>query len=82
MSDLIAILITLAVIALLTSAAIWAMRNAKRSKRAMAPLAGMMMLLGAFFTADPPPPPRSESIARDEEDEDGAADGTKPDPQV
>lgn len=80
MSDLIAILITLAVIALLTPVAIWAMRNAKRSKRAMAPLAGMMMLLGAFFTADPPPPPRSESIARDEEDEEGASDGTKPDP--
>ncbi|WP_419320192.1 hypothetical protein ACN2C7_04900 [Caulobacter sp. ErkDOM-E] len=80
MSDLIAILITLAVIAVLTPAAIWGVRNARRSKRAMAPLAGMMMLLGAFFTADPPPPPRSESIAREEEDEDGAADGTRPEP--
>ena len=79
MSDLIAILITLAVIAVLTPVAIWSVRNAKRSKRAMAPLAGMMMLLGTFFTADPPPPPRSESIAREEEDEDGAADGTRPD---
>ncbi len=79
MSDLIAILITLSAIAVLTPVAIWSVRNVKRSKRAMAPLAGMMMLLGTFFTADPPPPPRSESIARGEEDEDGAADGTRPD---
>jgi hypothetical protein len=39
----------------------------------------MMMLLGAFLTADPPPPPRAESLARDEEDEDGAPDKTRPD---
>ena len=78
MSDLITILLSLAAIAVLTPMAIWTIRNAKRSKRAMAPLAGMMMLLGTFFTADPPPPPRSESIVREEEDEDGAADGKHP----
>ena len=78
MPDLTAALVTLAVLAVLTPVAIWMMRAAKRSKRAMAPLAGMMMLLGAFFTADPPPPPRTESIAREEEDEDGAADGSRP----
>ena len=78
MPDLAEALIALAIITALTPLAIWGVRNAKRSKRAMAPLAGMMMLLGAFFTADPPPPPRSESIAREEEDEDGAGDGTRP----
>lgn len=72
---------TLALIILtvaLVPVGVWMMRTAKRSKRAMAPLAGIMMLLGAFFTADPPPPPRTESIAREEEDEDGAADGSRP----
>jgi hypothetical protein len=78
MSDRSAALVTLAVIAVLALPAAWAIRNAKRSKRAMAPLAGMVMLLGAFLTADPPPP-RADSIARDEEDEDGAPDGTRPD---
>ena len=53
---------------------VWAILALRRSKRSLAPVAGMLMLLGAFFTADPPPPPRSETIARDDADEDAAGD--------
>ena len=53
---------------------IWAILALRRSKRSLAPVAGMLMLLGAFFAADPPPPPRTESIARDDADEDAAGD--------
>ena len=52
----------------------WAILALRRSKRSLAPVAGMLLLLGAFFTADPPPPPRSETIARDDADEDAAGD--------
>jgi len=52
----------------------WGVLTLRRSRRSLAPIAGMLMLLGAFFTADPPPPPRSESIARDDADEDAAGD--------
>ncbi len=45
---------------------VWAILALRRSKRSLAPVAGMLMLLGAFFTADPPPPPRSETLVRDE----------------
>ncbi|WP_297514987.1 hypothetical protein [uncultured Caulobacter sp.] len=49
----------------------WAIGVVKRSRRSMAPIAGMMLLLGAFFTADPPPPPPAESATPrpDEADE-------------
>lgn len=53
---------------------VWAILALRRSKRSLAPVAGMLMLLGAFFAADPPPPPRSETIARDDADEDAAGD--------
>ncbi len=53
---------------------VWGLLALRRSKRSLAPVAGMLMLLGAFFTADPPPPPRSETIARDDADEDAAGD--------
>lgn len=73
-------LVLFALTAALIPVGFWMIRAAKRSKRAMAPLAGMMMLMGAFFTADPPLPARAESIAREDEDEDGAGDGTRPAP--
>lgn len=56
---------------------VWGVFALRRSKRSLAPVAGMLMLLGAFFTADPPPPPRSETIARDDADEDAAGDPDK-----
>ena len=52
---------------------VWAILALRRTKRSLAPVAGMLMLLGAFFTADPPPP-RSETIARDDADADAAGD--------
>ena len=71
---------TLVVIALglgLIPLGAWIIRSAKRSTRAMAPMAGLLMLLGAFLTSDAPPPPKAESTFRDEADEDGAADPDK-----
>jgi len=46
---------------------VWAILGLRRSKRSLAPVAGMLMLLGAFFTADPPPPPKTETVVRDED---------------
>jgi hypothetical protein len=58
---------------------VWTILALRRSKRSLAPVAGMLMLLGAFFAADPPPPPRSETIARDDADEDAGGDPDKVD---
>jgi hypothetical protein len=50
----------------------WTLSRSRRARRRLAPLAGMMLLLGAFFRVDPPPPPRTEASPR----EDGAEDRT------
>jgi hypothetical protein len=59
------VLIAFGAVAILFCA--WTIMALRRSKRSLAPVAGMLMLLGAFFTADPPPPPRSETVVRDED---------------
>lgn len=74
METLKATLVLIAFSAVVILLCVWAILALRRSKRSLAPVAGMLMLLGAFFTADPPPPPRSETIARDEADEDAAGD--------
>lgn len=47
---------------------VWIIRAAKRSRRSMAPLAGLLLMLGAFFPPDPPPPPASERVVPDQDD--------------
>lgn len=61
MSEAQATLILIAVAALLVPLGVWIVGSSKRARRAMAPMAGMLLLLGAFFTADPPPPPPAET---------------------
>ena len=48
----------------------WGLSRSRRARRRLAPLAGMMLLLGAFFRVDPPPPPRTEASPRESGDED------------
>lgn len=71
MTEPTATLILLFVAALLVPLGAWAIRSAKRSRRSMASLAGIMMVLGAFLTSDPPPPPKAETATPrpDEDDE-------------
>lgn len=68
-----ATLVLLALAAVLAPLGAWAIVRTKRSRRALAPLAGMIALLGFFLTADPPPPPPAETAAPrpDDEDESG-----------
>lgn len=63
-------LVALAVLASLAPLLIWILVRSKGARRRLAPVAGMMLLLGAFFRVDPPPPPRTEASPR----EDGNAD--------
>ncbi|ATC25794.1 hypothetical protein EIB18_15345 [Caulobacter vibrioides] len=76
MTEAKATLILLAVAVLLIPLGVWAIRAAKRSRRALAPLAGMVALLGFFLTADPPPPPPAETATPrpDAEDEDDSGE--------
>lgn len=69
MSEFQATLILIAVAILLIPLGVWLIRAAKRSRRAFAPLAGLLMMLGAFYPPDPPPPPPAETVVRDENDE-------------
>lgn len=78
MTELQATLVLLVVAVLLIPLGVWLIRSAKRSRRAMAPLAGMIMLLGAFFTADPPPPPPAESATPRPGEEDENAEPRDP----
>lgn len=73
MTEAKATLVLLALAVALVPLGVWAIRAAKRSRRALAPLAGMVALLGFFLTADPPPPPPTESATPrpDDEDESG-----------
>lgn len=66
MAELQTTLILIAVAGLLIPLGVWAIARSKRARRAMAPMAGMMLLLGAFFTADPPPrrQPRPRRLGR------------------
>ncbi|MCY1648805.1 hypothetical protein OVA11_17595 [Caulobacter sp. SL161] len=76
MTEAKATLILLAVAILLIPLGVWAIRAAKRSRRTLAPLAGMVALLGFFLTADPPPPPPAETATPrpDDEDEDDSGE--------
>lgn len=69
MTELQATLVLLAVAVLLVPLGVWIIGATKRSKRAMAPLVGLLMMLGAFYPPDPPPPPPAETVAPDEDDE-------------
>jgi len=69
MTELKATLVLTAFAVLLIPVGVWIIRAAKRSKRAFAPLVGMLMMLGAFYPPDPPPPPPAETVVRDENDE-------------
>lgn len=71
MTELQTTLILTAVAALLVPLGVRIISLGKRARRAMAPMAGMTLLLGAFFTADPPPPPPAETATPrlDEDDE-------------
>lgn len=69
MSEFHATLILIVVAVLLIPVGVWLIGKAKRSSRAFAPLAGLLMLLGAFYPPDPPPPPPAETVVRDENDE-------------
>lgn len=73
MTEAKATLVLLALAVALVPLGVWAIRAAKRSRRALAPLAGMVALLGFFLTADTPPPPPAESATPrpDDEDESG-----------
>lgn len=73
MTEAKATVVLLALAVALVPLGVWAIRAAKRSRRALAPLAGMVALLGFFLTADPPPPPPTESATPrpDDEDESG-----------
>jgi hypothetical protein len=64
-----ATLVLIVVAALLVPLGVWTIRALKRSKRSMAPLVGLLMMLGAFYPPDPPPPPPAETVAPDEDDE-------------
>lgn len=80
MTQLQANLILIALAVALIPLGAWLILSSKRSRRALAPLAGMIALLGFFLTADPPPPPPAESATPrpDEEDESGEPkDGEK-----
>ena len=72
MTELQATLILAAVALLLVPLGVWAIARSKRARRAMAPMAGMMLLLGAFFTADPPPPPPAETATPRLDEDEGA----------
>lgn len=71
MTELQANLILMVIAVTLAPLGVWLIGTSKRARRALAPMAGMMLLLGAFFTADPPPPPPSEAATPrpDEDDE-------------
>lgn len=69
MTELQATLILIALAVLLIPVGVWIIGGVKRSKRAFAPLAGLLMMLGAFYPPDPPPPPPAETVAPDEDDE-------------
>lgn len=73
MTELQATLILIAFAVLLVPLGVWIIMASKRSRRALAPLAGMIALLGFFLTADPPPPPPAETATPrpDDEDESG-----------
>ena len=80
MTELQSTLIAIALAVLLIPVGVWIILASRRSRRALAPLAGMIALLGFFLTADPPPPPPAESAAPrpDDEDESGEPkDGEK-----
>lgn len=74
MAELQTTLILTAVAALLIPLGVWAIGQSKRARRAMAPMAGMLLLLGAFFTADPPPPPRAETATPRPDEDEGSGD--------
>lgn len=74
MTELQATVILTAVAILLVPLGVWAIGRSKRARRAMAPMAGMMLLLGAFFTADPPPPPPAENAAPRPDEDDAPKD--------
>ena len=73
MTEASATFVLLALAIVLVPLGTWAILASKRSRRALAPLAGMIALLGCFLTADPPPPPPAESATPrpDDEDENG-----------
>lgn len=75
MTELKATLILIVLAVLLIPVGVWLIGAAKRSSRALAPLAGLLMLLGAFYPPDPPPPPPAETVAPDEDDEPKDRDG-------
>jgi hypothetical protein len=67
MGALLQILAALAVVALMTPAAIWLLGAARRHRGVAAGLGGLLLVFGVNAAVSPPPPPQVEAVEHEEE---------------